>query len=348
MLRRVQSAIFAIGLVVGGCVAHSVDPLVPSGVVVNNAPPAANPFAYSTAEISYKNAVLDEQETHNYLVRHIRFPSIGDNGQPDELVTGHYYQSKLPGKKPLVIVLPLWGGNRYPSRRMTTYLKRHSDGGVHVFNMLGEQALTDWSALESSADEEAFMEIWRETVERQRITVIDIRRTIDWASARPEIDPDRIALVAFSRSALMGALVLTNDDRLAASALVMGGAHPQVALAQCPMLEDEGAQQKVRHQFGWTLDEFRDRLEPLYHDLDPANYPGRTDPSSVLIVEAGHDRCFPATAREALFTAVGRPMRIVIPAGHKRAFLSMTPLGAAWLQKRIWEFLEETLQSGHG
>ena len=34
---------------------------------------------------------------------------------------------------------------------------------------------------------------------------------------------------------------------------------------------------------------------------------------------------------------MGQPERISIPRGHKRAFLSMTPLGAKWLQKRDLE-----------
>ena len=132
------------------------------------------------------------------------------------------------------------------------------------------------------------------------------------------------------------------DGRGLASALVMGGAHPHVALAQCPMLEGYGAQRKVRKDFGWTLDDFADRLQPLYADLDPANYPDRADPSRILIVEAGEDDCFPADARAALYMALGQPERIVIPRGHKRAFLSMTPLGRSWLQERIWEFLSSS------
>ena len=298
---------------------------------------------YERTTVPFTNDVLDEEESRNYLVRHIHFPSIGDNRQRHDQVTGKYYESKHPGKKPLIIVLPIFGGHVYPSQNMTLYLKRISEGDVHVFRMLGEQNLTDWWGLKNAPDEESFMELWRATAQAERNTIIDIRRTIDWALARPEVDPDRIAVIGFSRGAIMAAVATASDTRLAATVLVMGGAHPQQALATCPMLKGEGVQRKVQKEFGWTLDEFADRLAPLYYDLDPANFAGRTDASRVLIVEAAKDDCIAANARQALWLAMGQPKRISIPHGHKRAFLSMTPLGTKWLQREIWSFLQETM-----
>lgn len=327
-----------------GCVSHITTP-VSTETVVPARPGVADSqavFDYDQAPIPFTNDVLDEEETRNYLVRHIHFPSFGDNRQRHDKVTGKYYESKHPGEKPLVIILPIFGGHVYPSQNMTLYLKRVSEGEVHVFRMLGEQNLTDWWALKHAPDEESFMNLWRTTSEVERNTIVDIRRTIDWARARPEIDADRIALIGFSRGAVTAAVTTAIDDRLAATVLVMGGAHPHIALATCPMLRGEGVQRKVQKEYGWTLDEFADRLAPLYHDLDPANLAGLTDPRRILIVEAAKDDCIPADAREALWLAMGRPQRIAIPYGHKKAFLSMTPLGTKWLQKEIWSFLQET------
>jgi cephalosporin-C deacetylase-like acetyl esterase len=334
-----------VGLYLGGCVAHTTTPVSTDAATLQPAPadPAASVFDYQSVTIPFENAVLDEEETKNYLVRYIHFRSHGDNRQRNDQVTGRYYESKHPGKKPLVIVLPIFGGHVYPSQNMTLYLKRISAGDVHVFRMLGEQNLTDWWSLKHAPDEESFMELWQSTAQAERNTIFDIRRTIDWALARPEVDPDRIAVIGFSRGAIMAAVATANDRRLAASVLVMGGAHPHQALATCPMLRGEGVQSKVQKEFGWSLDEFADKLEPLYRDLDPANYAGRVTAERILIVEATKDNCIPAQAREDLWLAMGRPRRISIPHGHKRAFLSMTPLGTKWLQKEIWSFLEETL-----
>lgn len=305
--------------------------------------PVASVFDYDRVTIPFENTVLDEEETRNYRVRYIHFPSVGDNRQRNDQVTGRYYESKHSGKKPLIIVLPIFGGHVYPSQNMTLYLKRTSRGDVNVFRMLGDQNLTDWWGLKHAPDQESFTRLWQSTAQAERNTIVDIRRTVDWALARPEVDADRIAVIGFSRGAIMAAVATANDDRLAATVLVMGGAQPHEALAACPMLRGEGVQRKVQKEYGWTLEEFADWLEPLYVDLDPANYAGQADPERILIVEAAKDDCIPSPAREKLWLAMGQPRRISIPHGHKRAFLSMTPLGTKWLQKEIWSFLQETL-----
>ncbi len=334
----------AVGLYLGGCVSYTTTPGPPDSAAVQLAGTSSSApvFQYEQTPVPFENDMLDEEATRNYQVRHIHFPSIGDNRQRRDQVTGKYYESRHPGKRPLVIVLPIFGGHVYPSQNTTLYLKRISEGEVHVFRMLGEQNLTDWWALKHASDQESFMELWEATVQAERNTIIDIRRTIDWAQARPEVDPERIAVIGFSRGAIMAAVATANDGRLAATVLVMGGAHPHQALAACPMLKGEGVQKKVRKEYGWSLEEFAERLEPLYFDLDPANYPDRVDPRRILIVEAAKDDCIPAGAREALWLAMGQPQRILIPYGHKKAFLSMTPVGNKWLQKEIWGFLQES------
>jgi hypothetical protein len=64
-------------------------------------------FEYPPTAVAVNNHTLDEEETDAYWVRSLSFPSIGENGQKDNLVTALYYQSKTPGKKKLVIVLPI-------------------------------------------------------------------------------------------------------------------------------------------------------------------------------------------------------------------------------------------------
>jgi hypothetical protein len=106
----------------------------------------------------------------------------------------------------------------------------------------------------------------------------------------------------------------------------------------------EAAKNRAQSGFGWSLADLEHRLEPIFAPFDPASYPGRVDPSRVLIVEAARDQCMPRTGREALWEAMGRPRRIRLDYRHKQAFLAMTPLGFNWLRHRIWEFLQQTLE----
>jgi dienelactone hydrolase len=301
-------------------------------------------FAYQRSEIPFKNRMLDEEETSLYRVRYVRFPSVGDNGQPDNLVRGKYYESKLPGRKPMVIVLPIWGRHVYPSEKMTAYLKRRSGGRVNVFLMEGEEHLIDWQALVGAADEAAYLDLWEQGAQREWVTITDIRRTIDWAETRADLDPERIGLVGFSHGAMVAGAVAAQEPRLAATALVMGGALAHQVLTRCPLTRSEPAKAKAAADFGWSLEDLERRLEPIFAPLDAASYPGRVDPSRVLIVEAARDQCMTQSSRKALWKAMSRPQRLLLDYRHKQAFLAMTPLGFNWLRRQIWDFLQQTLE----
>ena len=131
-----------------------------------------------------------------------------------------------------------------------------------------------------------FLVAWHESVERERAMVIDIRRLIDWAEARPEIDADRIGLIGFSHSAMLAATLAVNEPRIAATVLVFGGARPHEIVARCDGLRTSGLREKVAREFGWSLEEYERRLEPIFRVMDPAQYPARVDPASVLLFEA--------------------------------------------------------------
>ncbi len=301
-------------------------------------------FDYERAPIPFKNRLLDEEETSLYRVRYVRFPSIGDNGQTDNLVRGKYYESKLPGPKPLVIVLPIWSRHVYPPEKMTAHFTKRSSGRVNVFLMQGDFDLIEWKAFAAAADETEYLKIFEQGAQREWVTITDIRRTIDWAEQRDETDPGRVGLLGFSHGAIVASAAAVQEPRLAATVLVMGSALAHQVIAQCPLERSVVAREKASSDFGWSRDELQERLEPIFLPLDPASYPGRVDPSRVLIVEAKRDECMPANGRLALWEAMGRPERLQLNFGHKQAFLAMTPVGLNWLRHKIWRFFSQTLE----
>ncbi len=97
----------------------------------------------------------------------------------------------------------------------------------------------------------------------------------------------------------------------------------------------------LHHLFGYRVINLT--VVPMFLTIDPASYPGRTDPSRVLIIEAGRDTCVPENCRDDLWEALGRPEKITLDYGHKKAFLSFTPLGNNWMRRQIWDFFEAKL-----
>jgi len=325
-----------------GCATRSHFPLDPETAPFKpaiDASATAEPhFVYQPEPINADNRLTDAN--NSYEIRRLSFPSIGTNGQTDNLVTVDYHRSRLPGAHPVVIVLPIWGRHVYPSNAVTRTLRKRSNGALHILNVMGEDFLIDWPRLGVVTDETTFTELWAEGAQNEINTLIDTRRLMDWAEDQPEIAADRVGLIGFSHGAMLAPTIAAQDSRITALVLVMGGAHPQRVIAQCRGARTEGVQNWAEETFGWSRDEMEERLEPLYGVMDPARYPDQIDPSRVLIFDAGRDECVPQSCRDDLWEAMGRPERTTIDANHRRAFYTMTPLNLNWMRKRIWEFFE--------
>jgi len=299
-------------------------------------------FSYEKTDVPFTNHVEGTGVTSLYELRLLEIPSVGENSQRDNLVTAKYYRSTLPGPHPLVIVLPIWGSFTYPPKKFTSSFQRRSNGAVHVLHVQGDTHLANWPGIIAAADESEFLELWREAADRQRVTIVDTRRLIDWAEQRPEIDADRVALIGFSLGAFVAGTIATQEPRLAATVTVMGGSHLNSVIATCDGKRATRVQATAK-SFGWDRKELEAQLEPIISVVDTANYPNRVDPKSVLIIEANRDKCIPEKSREDFWLALGKPERISMNYDHAPAFYSMTPIGFSWMRRRIWEFLEARL-----
>ena len=304
---------------------------------------AAPAFSYGKTGVPFTNHVEGAGATPMYELRLLEIPSVGNNSQKDNLITGKYYRSIQPGPRPIVIILPIWGSFTYPPRKLSARIQRRSNGAVHVLYVQGDTHLANWPGIIDATEESTFLHLWREAVDRQRVTIIDTRRLIDWAEQRPEIDAERVALIGCSLGAFVAGTIATQESRLAATVTVMGGSHLNSVIATCDGKRATAVQATAAERFGWDPEELEARLDPIMSVLDPANYPNRVDPESVLIIDANRDKCVPEKSREDLWFALGKPERISMNYDHAPAFYSMTPLGLSWMRRRFWEFLEARL-----
>lgn len=300
-------------------------------------------FNYDKAPLDVRNSDLANEDSEHYQVKHLAFTSYGRNGQQDDQIDVLWFLGKKEGPKPTVIILPIWGSYTYPSNRISAGIRKLGTSAVNVLQVTGKSRVLDWTEMGAAATEDEFIERIGHNLERIRTNVVDISRLTDWAVSSKEVDPDRLGLVGFSHSAVVAALAAINDGRLQAAVIVMGGAHPYRTFATCAGRVGE-LRDIVTNRFGWTVDEYQSRIEPLTRDIDVASYPGIADPAHVLMIDAKNDECFPLDAREDLWLALGRPERITLAYSHKRSFLAMTPLGFNWLRQPVYDFLDQRLQ----
>jgi hypothetical protein len=299
-------------------------------------------FDYTRADIAFSNHDLPERDERRYEVKHISFPSVGDNGQYGNLVTARYYKSKSPGIKKLLIVLPIWGSYTYPPDVISKGIRSRTRGDTNVLMIQGEDFLINWYDIGAATSEEDFREQIIRMGDRLQTAVIDTRRIIDWAQAREEIDPDGIGLIGFSLGALVGGLVTASEDRLAATVLVMGAADFPGVMATCEGRPGE-ARENVVGRLGWSVEQYRQHVAAEISHLDPSHYSQRIDPDRIFVIDAHHDDCMPQSSRDALWRAMGHPRRMSFLAGHKTSFLFMTPLAANYMRGEIYQFFDEKL-----
>lgn len=290
---------------------------------------AVRPQGPPPVELSYLRGVGD------YTVWRLALPSSGENRQPGLQVTGRYYRHRLRGRRGLVVVLPIWGRSAYPpaitARRITRY------GDLNVLVLDGIETLFDWQGIAEAPDPEAFRAVMERSAASFAATVTDVRRLLDWAVTRPEIDPSRLGITGFSISAIVAATTMGVDGRLSRGVLVMGGGDLAHIFSVCPKRPG-----RVRERYlatvGWSPQRFRSELDPILGPVDPLRFAAAVDPSQVLFIDAGRDACIPMEARETLWRRLGRPERVTIEGGHRGSFLAMTFLDNYRATKRIARF----------
>jgi hypothetical protein len=322
-----------------GCIAHVSRGAEPPETYRYQPPQASHPaFDYRGGAVIELTPAADGSRYHDTF--ELTFAASGGHG--GTRVEGLYLRSRSPGAKKLVVVLPIWGTSEYPPSRIAHGYARRSRGDAHVIWIFGQTPLFPWTSLSSTASVEQFRAMARESALRYRDSVIDLRRLLDWTDTRPEIDPDRIAMVGFSMSALVTATLLANDARITTAVLVMGAARFADIFAYCDNRAGD-VRDHVLQAYGWSLEEYRGFFGELFDPADPVHYRGRYDPDRILMVDAAFDDCMPRAARDALWEATGRPTRISLLSWHRGAFYSMTPLGLNFLRGSIYRFLDRAL-----
>lgn len=322
-----------------GCVGVVRTPAAPASEVPRKFE-AAPAFRYTVPGPVTLSAPVDAARFHDLL--ELSYESVGPNGAPENRVEALYYRSRSAGPLKLVVVLPIWGTSEYPPSRISSGYARHSKGNAHVIWIRDNTRLFPWDAMSATESEAEFVSLARTGTERFRTTVANMRRLIDWAETRPEIDAERIAFVGFSMSALVTATLLGNEDRVAAAVLMMGAARYAEVFATCGD-RTAAVREHALRTHGWSLQRYRSFFEHLFAPAEPLRFAGRYDPSRILLFEARFDNCMPPRTRDALWEAMGRPERITLWLRHRSAFYSLTPLGLNFARRRIYEFLDGVL-----
>ena len=244
-------------------------------------------FAYET-DLPLSRVVLESSEEEGLLEEKLTFQST-----PGQIVTARVFRTRAAGTTDHGGVVFIHGGGTSgkDSRVSVAFSRLMARAGwtVLAFDLLhfGER-ITE--LLETYGAREKADRLYNQPstyLEFVTQTVKDVGRSYDLLVQEYDVDPDRVALVGYSRGAQMSMIAGGAEKRLAAVALIHGG----------------------------HFDRFENGHRPA---ACGANYIGRINPRPVLMINGEADTdYFPDTAVRPLQKLLGEPSTIRwTEAGH--------------------------------
>jgi dienelactone hydrolase len=223
------------------------------------------------------------------------------------LVRGYYYQPKVEGPVPAVIVLHGWGAI-VSKHLIESFCRSLAERGLAAFMLelpyhLERRAEGKLGGAEFMTDDP------QQLVEFGRQAVIDLRCVLDWLETRPEVDSRQLGVVGLSLGAITANLAMGVDDRLKAGVSILGGGDLTGIIWRDPLARPWKSKLS---RAGVTEPMLSESLRPI----EPLTFADRNRPRRVLMINGCYDVLIPEASTRALREALDRPPIILMNSGH--------------------------------
>ncbi len=287
-----------------------------------------NPYSYEKSE--YQAEIRLKKETRDYYQYEVRLQNTLDIAFPENaVIPGDYYLPKSGGKHPLMILTHGMGDySVIPCKLLARKFVRQ---GVACFvpylsihsKRLPKEYKTSMPYLTS-----------RQWFEVYRVSVVDIRHIIDWASDRSEIDEDKIYVLGISFGGFVSAITMGVENRINAGILIVtgGNANKISWLSKSSQYRKKYPRTEAEHNA--VLEKYERYLEEVkkygFENVDSEDVSFYSDPLTfadnlrnkpVLMINAKKDKYLHKETVTELWDAIGRPRILWIPSGHVTLWL---------------------------
>ena len=149
-----------------------------------------------------------------------------------------------------------------------------------------------------------------QSAEASRQQVIDFRRGVDLLTARPDVDPTRIAYVGHSYDAHIGGILCAVEKRIGSFVLMAGVFSDEEYVFDA----DNAEMQKFRERLGEKV--LREFFRTYAFD-DPAHFVGHSAPASVFLQFGSEDKPIPEKLARHYYELFSEPKKLAFyKAGH--------------------------------
>jgi len=305
-----------------------------------------NPYSYTSGESRF-NLHL-KKTTSRWLHYTVDFLTAHPTRyEKNNIVRGEYFQPRKVSHAPLAILLHGMGDRsvilcRLLARSLVKkgiacfilYLVFHSSRMPEVIrNRLPALTFNEW-------------------FESYRISVIDVRQVIDWASGRAEINKEQIALFGLSFGGFISAITMGVDKRIRAGVFVAsGGNFEKIAWLSKTFGTTTGysrTEAEYRHSQSCYAQYLKQVAEKGFENVTPAEKGFLTDPMTfasylrkrpILMINALWDEVIPREAVIDFWEACGKPAIKWFPGRHATIWLWYP-----FISRKIGRFLKSTLE----
>ena len=251
-------------------------------------------FRLVPARFSYE--LEPRLETTGYTVSAVRFPSpIVSPDVENNTVHAEYFQTRVPGKRPAVVVLHILGADFALSRYLAARL---ADKGVSALFVklpyYGERKPKDGRRFLSHDIDRSVLAMSQ--------GVCDVRYAAAWLAGRREVDATKLGVTGISLGGIVSSLAASIDPTLNRAALLLAGGSLHDVLWEMP------ERQAIEARNAWIASgRTKAQLRELTTPFDPLTYAQGLRGKRVMMVAGNTDEVITPASATALWEVAGRP-----------------------------------------
>ena len=309
-----------------------------------------NPYSYPSGE-PHVNWQL-KQTDPRWLRYTVDFPAAYPTRyEENNTVRGEYFQPRDTDNAPLVILLHGMGDELLiPCKLLARALVKRGMACFVLYSVFHSRRTPETvrKRLPTLTPKEWF--------EGYRISVIDVRQVIDWASSRSEINREQIAVIGISFGGFISAITMGIDKRIKAGVFLTAGGNSEKIgrnsrkrTMRKRYNRTEAEYNEIQHDYAQYLAEvaekgFENVTPPRKSFLiDPMTFAHYLRERPVLMLSALWDEYIPREATLDFWEACGKPPITWFPATHTTIWL-WYPL----ISRKIARFLKSTFDRQDG
>jgi len=240
-------------------------------------------------------------------------------------VFGEYFQPRDASCAPLAIMVHGWGDRSViPCRLLARTLAKKGVASFILYLVFHSKRMPE--AIRNRIPLFLTPEEW---FEGYRASVIEIRQIIDWASSRPELSREQIAVIGISLGGFVSTIAMGVDKRIKAGIfLVTGGNSEKITwnTKSKSIMKGHGCTEAECHQLRSHYPQYLAEIaEKGFGNVIPAKECFLTDPMTfapylrgrpILMLNALWDEVIPRQATIDFWKAGGKPGIMWLPGTH--------------------------------